>query len=131
MEKVEGVWDENSDVEVKWDALKNASCKSAKAVLGYENWRQPDWFRESEADLRPLIAEKNQLYVLWMSTWKERDRNKHARAWRETRKVVRVAKNALFQQKALEAERGRHSGSLCGVVSEQFSEEGKAWFHPW
>ena len=58
-EKVEGVWDENSDVEVKWDALKNALCESAKAVLGYENRRQPDWFRESEADLRPLIAERN------------------------------------------------------------------------
>ena len=33
-EKVEGVWDENSGVEVKWDALKNALCESAKAVLG-------------------------------------------------------------------------------------------------
>ena len=25
-EKVEGVWDENSDVMVKWNALKNALC---------------------------------------------------------------------------------------------------------
>ena len=32
-EKVESVWDENSDVEVKWDVLKNALCESAKAVL--------------------------------------------------------------------------------------------------
>ena len=51
---------------MKWDALKNALCESAKAVLGYENRRQPDWFRESEADLRLLIAERNQLYALWM-----------------------------------------------------------------
>ena len=47
-----------------------------------------------------------------MSTGKERDRKKHARARRETRKAVRAAKNAWFQQKALEAERGRHSNKL-------------------
>ena len=33
-EEVEGV---SSDVEVTWDALKNAFCESAKAVLDYEN----------------------------------------------------------------------------------------------
>ena len=61
--------------------------ESAKAVLGYENTRQPGWFQESEADLRPLIAERNQLYASWMSNGKERDRNKHACAWRETRRL--------------------------------------------
>ena len=65
-------------MEVKWDALKNALCKSAKAALDNESRRQPDWFQESEADLRPLIAERNQLYALWMSTGEERDRKKHA-----------------------------------------------------
>ena len=47
-----------------------------------------------------------------MSTGKERDRKKHAHALRETRKAVRVVKDAWFQQKPLEAERGRHSGKL-------------------
>ena len=47
-----------------------------------------------------------------LSTWKERDRKKHASACRDVRKAVSSAKDAWFQRKALEAERGRHSGKL-------------------
>ena len=45
-------------------------------------------------------------------TGKERDRKKHASARRDVRKAVRPANDAWFQRKALEAERGRHSGKL-------------------
>ena len=81
--------------------------------MGYENRKQPDWFWESERDLKILIAERNKLYALWRSTRLERDRKKHARVRRLARKAIRDAKNAWFQHKALEAERGRHGGWRC------------------
>jgi hypothetical protein len=38
--------------------LKAVLCDEAEAVIGYENRRQPDWFREREADLKPLFEER-------------------------------------------------------------------------
>ena len=73
-------WDRNSNVEWKWNMLKNAFCDAAKDELGYENRKKPGWFRESEPDLKPLIAERNRLYALLLSTRLERDRNKHAKS---------------------------------------------------
>ena len=84
-ERVQNGCEGCNSVEEKWARMKNALCESAKAELGHEDRRQPDWFRESETDLRPLIAERNQLYALWLSTGKERDRKKFASARRETR----------------------------------------------
>ena len=84
-------------------------CNGAKAGLGFEDRRQPDWFRESEVDLKPLFAERNRLYALWLSSSMERDRKKYADARRVARQAVRVA---WFLRKSLEAERGRHGGKL-------------------
>ena len=39
---------------------------------------QPDWFRESEDAMKPLLEEKNKLYSLWQSTGQERDQKKLA-----------------------------------------------------
>ena len=61
----------------KWDTLKSVLCGGAEAELGYEDRRQPDWFRDSEVDLQPLFEERNRLYALWLSTGKEIDRKKH------------------------------------------------------
>ena len=63
-----------------WEVLKAAMCDEAEVVLGYEDRRQPDWFKWSETTLRPLLEERNQLYVLWLSTGSERDRKKHVEA---------------------------------------------------
>ena len=110
-ERVQNGWEGSNSVE-KWARMKTALCESTKAELGHEDRRQPDWFRESESDLRPLTAARNQLYALWLSTGKERDRKKFASAHRETRRAVRRAKDAWFLRKETEAERGRHSGKL-------------------
>ena len=49
---------------------------------------------------------------MWLSTGVERDKKKHAEARRSARRQVRAAKDAWFQRKAMEAERGRHGGKL-------------------
>ena len=48
-----------------------ALYQGAKTKLRYEDRRQPDWFRESEENLKLLFLERNRLYVLWLSTGKE------------------------------------------------------------
>ena len=104
-------------------APENFLGKLAKDELGYENRKKPDWFRESEKDLKTLNAERNRLYALWISTRLERDRKKHVRARRLARQAIRDAKNTWFQHKALEAERGRHDGKIVwrciGISSEE------------
>ena len=77
-----------------------------------KNRRQPDWFTESEENLKLLFLERNRLYALWLSTEKEIYKNKHRIARRTARRAVRTAKDAWFQRKALEAKRGRHNGKL-------------------
>ena len=72
-EKLNGSWDMQGSVAKKWGVLKGALCYEAKAVLGYEDRKQPDWFRESEAALRSSIDERNRLYALWLSTGRARD----------------------------------------------------------
>ena len=55
-------WDVQGSVAEKWDVLKGALCCEAKAVLWYEDRKQPDWFRESEAALKSSMDERNRLY---------------------------------------------------------------------
>ena len=87
-------------------------CDAAKEWLGYEDRRQPDWFRESEVDLKPLFAERNRMHTVWISDGREASRRKYADARRAARHAVRVAKDAWFQRKASEAERGRNGGKV-------------------
>ena len=107
-EKLMKEWDKATRVEGKWDILKSALSETAEEVLGHEHKKQPDWIRESEVDLKPLVAERNRLYALWLATGSERDRKRHAAARRVVRQAVRAAKDAWLQHKAAEAERERH-----------------------
>ena len=65
--------------------MKSALCETAKEVIVYEDRKHPDWFRESEVDLKPLYAERNRLYALWLATGNERDRKRHADVHRAVR----------------------------------------------
>ena len=105
-------WDANGNVEGKWGVLSSAMCDAAKECLGYEDRRQPDWFRESEVDLNPLFAERNRLHTVWINNGGERNRKKYADARRAARRAVRGAKDAWFHRKASEAERGRNGGKI-------------------
>ena len=105
-------WDTGKNVEEKWNVLSSVMCDAAKEWLGYEDRRQPDWFRESEVDLKPLFAERNRMHTVWISDGREASRRKYADARRVARHAVRVAKDAWFQRKASEAERGRNGGKV-------------------
>ena len=92
--------------------MKSALCEGAGSVLGSASKRQADWFRENEVQLRPLFEERSRLYALWLSTGSERDKRKFAGARRAARRAVRMAKNAWFQMKAMDAEREMNGGKV-------------------
>ena len=63
-------------------------------------------------ELKPLFAERNRMHTVWISDGREASRRKYADARRAARHAVRVAKDAWFQRKASEAERGRNGGKV-------------------
>lgn len=48
----------------------------------------PDWFRESEIDLKLQFKERNRLYALWLSAGKERDIYRRKYTCRVARQAV-------------------------------------------
>ena len=104
-------WDKNGNMEGKSD-LSSVMCDAAEKCLGFEDRRQPDWFQESEVDLTPLFAERNRLHTMWISIGGEENRKKCVDAHRAARRTVRAAKDAWFQRKASEAERGKNGGKV-------------------
>jgi len=56
-------WEERSDIETKWSVLKTALCEEAEE-LGVEDIRQPDWFQECGAEIKPKIAEEKTTYFV-------------------------------------------------------------------
>ena len=111
-EKLRERWDKDSNVKGEWDVLRSVMCDTARECLGHEDRRQPDWFRESEVNLESLFVLRNRLHTLWLSTGREENRKKCDDARRATRRTVRAAKDAWFQRKVLEAERGKNGGKL-------------------
>ena len=97
---------------------KDALQKAAKCCLRLEKRRQPDWFRDSYNCLKPLIEDRNKLYARWVSTGNQEDKRKYCTQRRFTRKVIREAKNKWFQQKASEAQKGRHGSLVWRFIRE-------------
>ena len=73
-----------------------------------------DWFQESKVNLKPLFSERNRMHTVCLSNGRETSRRKYADTHRAARLAVRAkaAKDAWFQQKASEAERGRNDGKV-------------------
>ena len=105
-------WDTSKSIEEKWDVLSSVMCDAAKEWSGYEVRWQPDWFRESKVYLGLLFAERNRMHTVWLSDGRETSRRKYADAHWAARHAVRAAKDAWFQCKASEAERGRKGGKV-------------------
>ena len=110
-QKVKHLWSDEG-LEQMWKAIKVALCEAAETVLERESKRQPDWFRESEVSLIPVLEKRNTLYKKWIRTGVESDKIKYKRARREARLMTREAKNRWFQQKAAEAQKGRNGGKV-------------------
>ena len=100
-------------------------CDAAKEWLVYEVKWQPDWFRESEMELRPLFSERNRMHTVWLSDGRETSRRKYADARWAARHAVRAAKDARLQCKASEAERGRNGGKVVWDASGTSREGGE------
>ncbi len=96
--------------EEKWSAVTSALVDTAEEYLGFQTRKQPDWFKESLTTLEPLLQRRSSLYSKWLSSGKESDRRKFAKAQCDARRAVRVAKNEWFRARADEAQRGRFSG---------------------
>ena len=108
--EAQAAWPQDGSVEEKWKAIRLALTKAAESVLGSEQRRQPDWFQESKTTILPALEHRNRMYTQWLATGDERDLQKFRSARAEARQAVRTAKNAWFQAKADEAQKGRFSG---------------------
>ena len=105
-------WKNGGTVEEKWSALRSALTESAQSVLGIDHRRHPDWFREKAAVLKPLLEQRNLCYIRWLSSKRESDKVKFAKARRDARRAIREAKNEWFQEKAADAQRGKLGGNI-------------------
>ena len=110
--KIKGAWSEGKSGEEKWATIRSAFTESGGAILGTSKKRNPDWFRESESTITPVLTHRNQLYNKWLSSQKQTDLKKFREARSKARKVIREAKNAWFQAKAEEAQRSRFGGKV-------------------
>jgi hypothetical protein len=55
-------WKCDGDVEEKWSVMKKAMCDAARTVLGLAKKSHPDWYVESQSELKPLFQGKNSLH---------------------------------------------------------------------
>ena len=60
-------------MEDKWQKICFALITTSDELLGLANSRQPDWFKESESELRPYLIAKNDAYNTWLTSSKRED----------------------------------------------------------
>ena len=51
-----------------WAVLKGGLLVSEKDVLGTDSFRQPDWFRDNDGTLKPLLDSCNALFAHWLQS---------------------------------------------------------------
>ena len=108
--KVTDAWVEEGNVEEKWSAVKTGLVRAAEEVLGHEERRQPDWFRDNVDVLEPLFQQRNQLYTKLLGNGNTIDRQKFVKARLDARKALRNTKDAWFRSKADAAQQQRFGG---------------------
>ena len=70
-------WKVDSTVEEKWTTIKAGLIEAATEVLGREQWRHPDWWRDSAETLEPIFQQRNNLYAKWLSSGSPRQGEVH------------------------------------------------------
>ena len=100
------------DIEQQWSEIRTAMYESAETALGFEKKKHPDWFREIATKIKPLLTERNRLYLKWRNTMRKTDHQNFAKMRSRVRREIREVKNAWFLEKAIEAQRGRNGGKL-------------------
>lgn len=110
LEKASEDWPVEGSVQEKWSVVCSALTEAADDVLGRVRNSQPDWFRESMEELKPLLQHRNDAYRRWLNSKKSVDLSRFKEARNASRRAVRNTKNRWFQEKAEEAERERFGG---------------------
>ena len=64
-----------------------------------------DWFRESAADLEPILQRRNKLYSKWLATKRPTDQLRFWQARGQAHTALHETKNKWFQAKAEEAQK--------------------------
>ena len=93
--------------------MKSALVETATSVLGNEQRKHPDWFRDNTEVLEPLLQKRNNLHIRWLGTSNALDHCMFAEAHRKARLAIRTAKNKWFVAKAVEAPK-RSLMETCG-----------------
>ena len=65
LERAREDWSKADGVDEKWSAVLSALVITAEDVLGRAGRPQPDWFRESLDELKPLLTLRNTAYSRW------------------------------------------------------------------
>ena len=110
LELANEAWSEEDNVVGKWEAVRGALTSAAEDVLGTTTRRQPDWFQESQGQLKPLFKRRNDAYSRWLGSGKQANLTRFRKARGEARRAVRNGKNAWFLEKAKEVEREHLGG---------------------
>ena len=108
--KVTDAWVKEGNVEEQWSAIKTGLVGAAEEVLGHEERRQPDWFRDNVDVLEPLFQQRNQLYTKWLGSGNTIDRQKFVKARLDARKALRNTKDTWFRSKADATQQRRFGG---------------------
>eukprot|EP00117_Sycon_ciliatum_P044947 scpid29576/ scgid32352/ len=108
-------WQEQHDIDQKWSNVKAAIDKSAASVLGFSRRRQPDWFREAESAIQPLLDERNRCYTDWLCSGQSRDCS-HYTAFKVARSRARASISSArvdwIKAKAQAATESRFNGAV-------------------
>ena len=95
----------NGDGNQKWAAIRVASH-----TLGYEQRKQPDWFKENEPLLKKIMDKRNNLFSKWVRSNQNSDKQRYVAQRRAVALEIRRAKNDWYQKKASEIEHGMTTG---------------------
>ena len=103
--ELEGAWSHEPSLDDWWTTIKTTTIKVAEDCLGRESRRQPEWFRDSQAELEPFLLERDRLFAVWVSTRKVSDCNAYKCARSSARREVRRVKRGWLLNKAQDCKR--------------------------
>ena len=94
---------DGDDLETQWSTFKDTVFDTAKSVLGYSKRKQPDWFDESNHEIKDLLAKRRATHNACLndkSSQKKRDQYRWLRSQAQSK--IRNIKDAWWADKAVE-----------------------------
>ena len=71
LERASDACSEDDGVDELWSAIQSALVTTAEDVLGGAGRYQPDWFRDSLEELKPLLELRNTAYSRWLGSGRQ------------------------------------------------------------